>query len=153
MWKFACLAFIALSCGDGGDGVVEPESPPMRRVALHFIGMAASGGQPVEGAVIEYRVAPCPFFEECSWRVRTDTTDEQGRYSITAERTCVFNQSLLASLDSVRSDQLSAHLPLRPHEICGSGDVYSSSELLCASVAQVRDFDFTGCPAMRPDGR
>lgn len=152
MRKLICLAFVALSCGDGGDGVVEPESPATQRVTLHFVGMATSGGQPVEGAVIEYRVAPCPFFEECSWRARADTTDGQGRYSITAERTCVINQSLLAALDSVRSDRLSAHLPLGPHEICGSAEFYGSSELLCTSAAQEKDFDFTGCPTVPADG-
>jgi hypothetical protein len=144
------LALAVLSCG--GDSVSEPEAPATQRVELHFTGVAWSHGEPVPGVVVEYRVAPCPYFEDCGWRTVSTLTDEQGRYSITAARTCCLGRDLsyCESLprDTVRSDRLSAYLPLSPSERCsglptyGPGSIYGPNRLLCTEVAQDElDFD------------
>jgi hypothetical protein len=140
------LTLLALNCGgDGGGGAIAPEAPATQRVTLQFVGLAWSNGGPLEGVVVEYRVAPCSYLEECEWRVTADTTDGQGRYSISAARTCILDQNLSIPGDSVRSDALSAFLPLSATEMCFSADHYGPSSLTCTNATQEMDFDLSHC--------
>lgn len=138
-----CLA--VLGCGD--DPVTEPVPPATQWVILRFTGSAQSNGQPVSGAVIEYSVYPCPYFEGCGSRTISDTTDALGGYAITAARTCVIDQSLTSvRADTVTGDRLHGYLPLGQNVECHSPAYYGPTSLHCTNSLQELDFDFSHCP-------
>lgn len=96
---------------------------------------------------MEYSVVPCPYLEECEPRRVQAVTDVEGRYLITAQRTCIPGHRLLETREPERSDQLGAEIQVGPNAFCGSADRYGG-DLMCTSETQVRNFDFSHCEGL-----
>jgi hypothetical protein len=141
------LTGAALLCGCGSDSMTEPEPPATRTIDLHLTGTATYGGEPLEGVVVAYSVVPCPYLEDCERRVTRALTDEEGRYRITAQRTCIPRDRLLETIEPERGDRLRAEIQVGPNSFCGSVDRYGS-DLMCTTETQVRNFDFSHCEGL-----